>query len=295
MGGVSLFINLLTGAIVIGGIYGLIGLGYSLIYRASGLMSFAQGDLLMIGAFIGLTLFKTMGLPYAVSVAISFLLMFLLGIALEKFAIRPILNKGGKAINVVLITIGISIVLQNIAVVTFSADVQMFPSIFKSAGLNVGGFIVSPESILSICVALVCMVLLHLFMAKTRLGTAMRAAAQDETAASAYGVNVSLVKGLTWGIATALAGIAGLLIGPVYGVYSSMGTSIGLKGFAAAVIGGYGDMYGAILGGFALGMIETFAGGYISSQAKEFVVFLVLILFLVVKPSGFFNAKIIED
>lgn len=290
-----MFINLLTGAIVIGGIYGLIGLGFSLIYSASGLMSFTQGELLMIGAFFGLTFFSGMGLPYAVAMGMVILLMFVMGLFLEKAAIRPVLNKGGKSVDIVLLTIGISTILQNAAIIFFSADVQMFPSIFKSKGLEIHGFTVSPESLLGIGVALVCMIGLHLFMTRTLIGTAMRAAAQDELAASAYGVNVSFAKGLTWGIATMLVGVAGMLIGPVYGVHSAMGSAIATKGFASAVIGGYGNMYGAIIGGFIIGIIETFAGGYISSQAKDFAVFFVLILFLVLKPRGLFNVKIIED
>ena len=290
-----MFINLLVGGLAVGGIYGLIGLGYSLIYRASGLMSFCQGDLLMIGAFFGITFLRVIGVNYYLSMLIVLILMFGMGILLERFAIRPVLNKGGKSVNVVLITIGISIVLQNGAVLVFGPDIQMFPSLFKTLGFKVGKYTITPESILIFVVGLILMLCLHFFMTKTRLGTAMRAATQNEKAASAYGINVSLMKGLTWALATALASVAGMLYAPTYGVHSGMGAAIGLKGFSAAVIGGFGDMYGAIVGGLTLGLIETFAGGYISSQAKDLVSFAVLIVFLIIKPRGLFNVKLIDD
>ncbi len=290
-----MFQNLLVGSIVIGGIYGLMGLGFSLIYRASGLLSFAQGEFLMLGAFLGLTFFKTLSLPFWLTLLLVIVILFLSGFGMERFIVRPVLRKKGKPIHVVLITIGVSIALQNLALIVYATDVRMFPSIFPITSVNILGYQVSPESILCIIVALVSMTLLHLFMTYTRLGVAMRAAAQDETAASAYGINVSYAKGLTWGLAGALSGIAGMLIGPVYGVHMGMGISISLKGFASAVIGGYGNLYGAILGGFMLGLVETFAGGYLSSQAKDFVSFLVLIIFLIAKPTGIFNARIIEN
>ena len=171
-----MFINLLVGGLAVGGIYGLIGLGYSLIYRASGLMSFCQGDLLMIGAFFGITFLRVIGVNYYLSMLIVLILMFGMGMLLERFAIRPVLNKGGKSVNVVLITIGISIVLQNGAVLVFGPDIQMFPSLFKTLGFKVGKYTITPESILIFVVGLILMLCLHFFMTKTRLGTAMRAA-----------------------------------------------------------------------------------------------------------------------
>ena len=290
-----MFVNLLVGGLAVGGIYGLIALGYSLIYRASGLMSFCQGDLLMIGAFFGITFLRVVGVNYYLSMLIVLVLMFAMGMLLERFAVRPVLLKGGKSVNVVLITIGISIVLQNGAVLVFGPDIKMFPSLFKTLGVKVGRYTITPESILIFVVGLILMLCLHLFMTKTRLGTAMRAATQNEKAANAYGINVSLMKGLTWALATALASVAGMLYAPTYGVHSGMGAAIGLKGFSAAVIGGFGDMYGAIVGGLTLGLVETFAGGYISSQAKDLVSFAVLIIFLIIKPRGLFNVKLIDD
>ena len=290
-----MFLSLLTGAIMIGAIYGLMGLACSLIYRASGLMSFANGEFLMAGAFLGLTLFRDNHVPYFLTVVICVLSMFLAGFLMEKFIIRTILGKGGRSIQIVLVTIGISIVLQNIASIAFSSDVQMFPSIFSSSFVQLGPVRIAPESILGTLMAVVFMILLQFFMNGTKLGTAMRAAAQEPNAASVCSINVSFTKGLTWAISIMLAAVAGMLIGPVYGVHMGMGQTIGLKGFAAAVIGGYGNMLGAVIGGFIVGIVETFAAGYISSNMKDFVSFAILIVFLIVKPTGIFNAKIIEQ
>ena len=290
-----MFFQLLAGAIMIGAIYGLIGLACSLIYRASALISFANGEFLMAGAFIGLTLYRDNSVPYPVTVLICLLTMLIAGFLMEKFVIRTILSKGGRTIQIVLVTIGVSIVLQNAAAVAFSSDLQMFPSIFPMQFVDVGTVRIAPESILATVLAVIIMLLLHFFMNNTKMGTSMRAAAQEPNAASVCGINVSFTKGLTWGIACMLVAAAGMLIGPIHGVHMGMGQTIGLKGFAAAVIGGFGNMPGAVIGGFLVGIIETFAAGYISSLIRDLISFSILILVLVVKPTGIFNARIIEQ
>ncbi len=289
-----MFTSLLIGSIVIGGVYGLLALGYSLIYRASGLLSFAQGDMLMLGGMLGLTFYKSLKLPFAVAFVVVALCMFAVGFMTEKCVVRPVLKRKGTTAHVVLITIGLSILIQNIVLLVYNSDIKMFPEIFRVSTVKFAGLRIPPESLLAIAVALVAMVVLHLFMNFTRMGTSMRAAAQDEIAAGAYGINVSRVKGTTWGIAGALAGISGMIIGPVYGVHMGMGIGLGVKAFAAAIVGGYGNLYGAMVGGLILGTVETFSGGYISSQSKDFMVFFVLILFLIIKPRGIFNVNLID-
>jgi branched-chain amino acid transport system permease protein len=290
-----MFLPLLVGALMIGAIYGLMGLACSLIYRASALMSFAQGEFLMMGAFLGLILFRDNRVPYPVTLLICIITMLLVGFLMERFVIRTILTKGGRAIQIVLATMGLSIILQNFAVIFLYSDVQMFPPILNVHYIDFGLVRIAPESIMGAAMAVVFMILLQFFMTKTKMGTAMRAAAQVPEAASVCGINVSFTKGLTWAISTMLTAMAGLMIGPVYGVQASMGYTIGLKGFAAAVIGGYGNMLGAVIGGFLMGFIETMAAGYIASDMKDFVSFSLLIVFLLVKPTGIFNAKIIEQ
>jgi branched-chain amino acid transport system permease protein len=290
-----MFLPLLVGALMIGAIYGLMGLACSLIYRASALMSFAQGEFLMMGAFLGLILFRDNRVPYLITLLICIMTMLLAGFLMERFIIRIILNKGGRAIQIVLATMGISILLQNLAVIFLYSDVQMFPPILNVHYIDFGLVRIAPESIMGAGMAIGFMILLQFFMTKTKMGTAMRAAAQVPDAASVCGINVSFTKGLTWGISTMLTAMAGLMIGPVYGVQPAMGYTIGLKGFAAAVIGGYGNMLGAVIGGFFMGFVETMAAGYIASDMKDFVSFSILIVFLLVKPTGIFNAKIIEQ
>jgi branched-chain amino acid transport system permease protein len=290
-----MFLQLLVGALMIGAIYGLIGLTNSLIYRASAMLNFAQGEFLMAGAFIGLIFFRDFGIPYPITMALCLVLTLFSGFIMERIIIRPILKKGGGGMQVVLVTIGLSIALQNFAMIAWYSDVQSFPSIFGVHYIDFGLVRVAPESLLSAVLALIFMIALQFFMTKTRIGTSMRAAAQIPSAASVCGINVSFTKGLSWGISIMLVAVAGILLGPVYGVQAGMGSITGVKGFAAAVIGGFGNMWGAVVGGFILGLVETFAAGYIASDMKDFISFLVLILFMIIKPTGLFNAKIIEE
>lgn len=288
-----MFFSLLIGALMVGSVYALLALGYSLIYRASNLMTFMQGALFMLGAFIGLTLYKNLKLPFALAFALTIAIMFCLGVLLEKAVIRPMLNKGASEIYIVLATIALSTILENTAMLVWGSNTFQFPQIFSNAFLEIGGVRIAPELLLALGVGVACMLALHFFMGKSRFGTAMRAAAQDSRAAGAMGINVSLTTGVTWGIAAALAACGGILYGPVYGVNMSMGTSLGLKGFAGAVIGGYGNMYGAIFGSLLLGVIETFVAGYISSAYKDFIAFILLILILFIRPRGLFKSDII--
>ena len=288
-------ISLIIGALMIGSVYGMLALGYSLIYSASGLMTFTQGQLLMIGAFLGMQFYKVWGLPFLAAFLLTVLIMFLFGMLLEKCLIRVLLNKGAVSIYIVLSTIGISIILPNLAQALWGSQTIQVPSIFGVTTVKILGVSVQPESLLVIAVGLIAMVLLHLFMTKSRFGISMRAAALDPLAASSLGINVSLTTGLTWAIAAALAGGIGVLLGPVYGVSTGMGDIIGNKGFAGAVIGGYGNMYGAIAGSLLLGFVETFVAGYITTTYKDFVSFFLLIIVMIFLPRGLFKAKVYDS
>lgn len=290
-----MFIQILIGAIMIGSVYGLLALGYSLIYSASGLMTFVQGELLMLGAFLGLTFYKTLNMPFFFAFLATVLCMFLVGLLIERFIIRKLVGAGANIIFIVLATIALSIILQNLAMVVWGSNVFQFPPIFNSSIISIGSLNIVPELLMAIVIGLVVMVVLNFFMNKTRFGTSMRAAAQDPLAARTLSINVSMTTGVTWGIASALAGIAGMIIGPVYGVHTTMGVMIGLKGFAGAVIGGYGIMYGAIVGSMGLGIVETFTSGYISSTYKDVISFLILIIFLAIRPRGIFNAQVLDE
>ena len=290
-----MYLTLLISGLVIGSIYGLIALGYSMIYKSSGLLSFVQGDIMTLGAFLGLTFYSYLGLPFVVSLLLTVLCAVAFGFALEKGVIRPLLNKNVMAVYIVLATIAISYIVQNGSMVAWGSITLNFPSIFGVSTIRIGNINVQPEAIMCIAVGFVCMLLLHFYMTKTRLGTSMRAASMDAMAAESCGIDVSLSTGLSWGLSAGLAAIAGILIGPIYGVYTTLGATIGRKGFSSAVIGGYGNMYGAILGGIILGLVETFSASLISSTYKNLIAYCLLLIFLLVKPSGIFNEKAVQS
>ncbi len=290
-----MYLTLLISGLVVGSIYGLIALGYSMIYKSSGLLSFVQGDILTIGAFLGLTFYSYMGLPFVVSLILTVAIAVAFGFALEKGVIRPLLNKNVMTVYIVLATIAISYIMQNGAMVAWGSITLNFPQIFSVATVKIGKIRVQPEAIMCIILGLLCMILLHFYMTKTKLGTSMRAASMDAMAAESCGIDVSLSTGLSWGISAGLAAVAGMLIGPLYGVYTTLGAVIGRKGFAGAVIGGYGNMYGAMVGGIILGLVETFSASLISSTYKNLIAYCLLLVFLLVKPTGIFNEKAVKD
>ncbi|MGI6299130.1 MAG: branched-chain amino acid ABC transporter permease [Saccharofermentanales bacterium] len=287
--------ELLIPGLVLGSVYGLIALGYSLIYKASGLMSFVQGDIMTLGAYLGLTFFGTLRLPFLVALALTIVVAFILGLILEKGVIRKLLDKNVMAIYVVLATIAISYIIQNGVQIAWGTIALPFPSVFNVLSVTVLGSAIQPEVILCVIISLVLMVILHFFMTKTRLGSSMRAAAMNAKAAEAVGIDVSLSTGITWGLSAGLAAVAGMLIGPMYGVFSLLGATIGRKGFSAAVIGGYGNMYGAIVGGLILGLAEKMIAGFVSSTYQNVIAYVLLIVFLFLKPTGIFNEQAIQD
>ncbi len=293
VGGIP-FLQLLIGGLLLGSLYALIALGYSLIYSASGLMTFVQGEYFMLGAFISYTLFVLLAWPFLVTFIVTVLLMMLLGMLTERLIIGPLLTRGSRVIHIVLVTIGLSIFLRNFAMLAWGTEVYNFPSVFGDQPFRIGTITLIPQNLWIVFVSVLSMLVLHTFLQRTKLGLAMRAAAQDKTGAATLGINVPFTVALTWGISASLAGAGGMLVAPIYGVSASMGLLVGLKGFAAAVVGGYGSMAGAILGGLFLGLVETFAAGYISSTSKDIVIFGVLLLVLFFLPRGFLRVPILE-
>ncbi len=278
-----MFKILLINGLIIGGIYALIALGYSLIYRASGLMTFAQGDMITLGAYLGLTFFRIMHLPFFISFLLTFICAFLVGVLLERGVIRALLDKNVIPIYIVLATIAVSYIIQNSMQAVFGTTTLRFPQVFGVSTLTIFGITAQTEAYACLLISLALMLMLHLFMTKTIFGIAMHGAAMDPMAAESCG------------LAAAIASIAGMLLGPMYGVYSTLGSVIGRKGFAGAVIGGYGHIYGAMIGGIILGLIETFVAGYWTGTYKNLIAYAVLILFLFIKPTGIFNEQAIHD
>lgn len=290
-----MFIQLLIAALLSGSIYGLIALGYSLIYRASGIMNLAQGDLMCLGGFLGYTYYSILGLPIFVAILLTFCTCFLIGCVLERCAIRPIFNRSTSSSAIILTTVAVSYIIQSFEIIIWGAAPLALPSFLKTETVTIFGVIYQTESLLCIAVAVICMLAIHFFMKKSSFGIAMRAAAMDQEAARSCGINVASTTRITWAISTSVAGLAGIMVGPLYGITTTLGTSMSAKGFASAVVGGYGDMYGAILGGGVLAALETFAAGYISSSLKQMVAYIAVLLILFIKPRGLMNAESVKD
>lgn len=290
----STIIRLIIGALMIGSVYAVMGMSYSLIYKATGLMNLAQGDFLMLGAFVGLTFYQVLGLNIVVSFILTFVSMFALGYIVQRYLITTLLEKGASFSFIILCTSALSLAFQNGSQLIWSPYTLPFPTIFNINSVDIFGAKVAPENLLVLAIAALVAVTLFVFINKTKLGTAMRASALDQTAASSLGINVQMTKGITWGLSAGLAGIVGMALGPVYGVYSTMGVMIAQKAFAGAVTGGYGNIYGAVIGGLFYGFMETFVSAYLTTTYKDVITFAMLILILTISPTGLFKEKVIE-
>lgn len=290
----SVILKLIIGALMIGGIYGVLGMGYCLVYKSTGLMNLAQGDFMMFGAFVGLTFYKYAGLPFIVSILLTFAVMFCIGYFIQRFLIIKLIKRGATFAYVILCTAACSMVLQNGAMLTWGPIMLSFPNIFSTTTVNLGVVAVAPESLLVLAVAVICSIGLYIFLNKTAFGTAIRAAAMDEDAAYSVGIDVLSTRGIAWGMSAGLAGVIGASIGPIYGVYTTMGALIGQKAFAGAVAGGYGNVFGALVGGMLVGFLEAFVSAYLTATYKDAIIFAVLIILLTFNPNGIFKEKVIE-
>ena len=290
----SIIMRLVIGALMIGSVYSVLGISYSLIYKATGLMNLAQGDFLMLGAFVGLTFYKTLGLNIVLSFVLTFIVMFVLGYVVQRYLITLLLKKGASFSFIILCTAALSQTFQNGAQLIWSPFTLSFPAIFDRSTVNLWGVRVAPENLLVLGIATFSAIFLFIFLNKTRFGTAMRASALDQKAASSVGIDVQMTKGITWGLSAGLAGILGMALGPIYGIYATLGVMIAQKAFAGAVTGGYGNIYGAVVGGLFYGFVETFASAYLTTTYKDVITFALLILILTISPTGIFNEKVIE-
>lgn len=290
-----MLMQLVVAALLLGSIYGLIALGYSLIYRASGIMNLAQGDAMCLGGFLGYTFYTILGLPIYLALPCTLVCTFLFGALLEKVVIRPIFRRNVSTSALILATVAVAYIIQSVELIIWGGAPLHMRSFLRTQTVEFMGVIYQTESLLCIGVAIVAMLALHIFMKKSSFGIAMRAAAMDPVAARSCGINVDATTRITWAISISLAGMVGVLVGPLYGVSTTLGTSMSTKGFASAVVGGYGDMYGAILGGGVLATLETFAAGYLSSSLKQLVAYAVVLLMLFVKPRGLLNAEAVRD
>ncbi len=284
-------LQVLVGGIAQGCIYGLIALGFVLIYKATETVSFAQGDLMMLGAFLGLALMTALGFPFWLSVLSAIVAMGSFGILLERVVIRPIL--GQPAFAIVMLTIGIGYVARGAITMipNVGTDTHTLPVPYRNEVLNLGGVVFAVEQLAVIGVTAVLCLLLYLVFRHSKVGIAMQAASQNQLAAYYMGIPVKRLNGLVWGLAAGVAAVAGLLLAPITFIHANMGF-IGLKAFPAAVVGGFGSLPGAIVGGLIIGVVESMAGFFLPEGFKDVAPYVVVLIMLMIKPNGLFGENL---
>lgn len=290
------FISYLINGLSLGSVYAIIALGYTMVYGIAKMLNFAHGDVIMIGAYIAFLSITNAGLSPLTAILISMVACTVFGLIIEKVAYRPLRN-ASSSLAVLITAIGVSYLLQNVALLLFGANAKTFPTIISWKGLTLadGKLTISGETIVTILVCIIIMVFLMLFVQKTKPGQAMRAVSEDRGAALLMGINVNGTIALTFAIGSGLAAIAGVLLCSAYpSLTPYTGAMPGIKAFVAAVFGGIGSIPGALIGGLLLGIIEIFGKAYISSQMADAIVFAVLIVVLLVKPTGLLGKKIQE-
>jgi branched-chain amino acid transport system permease protein len=296
------FFQQLTNGLAVGGIYALIALGYTMVYGVLKLINFAHGDLFTAGAYLGLTIVSSFAIESHVGVALGFVALLLmvmasvafLGVLVERTAYKPL--RQSPRLSAVVSALGASILLQNAMMLIYGARFLVFPQdILPSVPIRLFGVYIPLVRIFIMAISVGMMIALYLFIQKTRIGTAIRAAAIDQGAARLMGINVDRVILMVFVLGPALGGAAGLLVGLQYGqIYFTMGWSYGLKAFTAAVLGGIGNIPGAMVGGLLLGVIESLGSAYFSAAWKDAISFFVLILVLILRPTGLLGERVAE-
>ncbi|MBP3896471.1 MAG: branched-chain amino acid ABC transporter permease [Mogibacterium sp.] len=287
--------NLISG-LSLGSVYAIIALGYTMVYGISKMLNFAHGDIIMIGGYVSFVLTMYVGMNGWVALLVAMVVCTLLGILIERLAYRPLRGTGSLA--VLITAIGVSYFLQNSALLIWGANPRVFPSLFE--GINTihaagGKLTIAPVSLFTILANILIMIVLTLFVNRTKAGKAMRAVSEDNGAAQLMGINVNQSISLTFAIGSGLAAVAGVLMCSAYPVLMpTTGAMPGIKAFTAAVFGGIGSIPGAMIGGLILGIIEIFSRAYISTELSDAIVFACLIIVLLVKPTGLLGKKVSE-
>jgi branched-chain amino acid transport system permease protein len=285
------FLQLVISGVAQGCIYGLIALGFVLIYKATETVSFAQGELMMLGAFFGLAAMGFLGLPFWAAVPCAIAGMAVFGLLLEMLVIRPIL--GQPAFSIVMLTIGIGYVARGLITMIpgIGTETHTLAVPYKDQVWNAAGLVLNVEQMVVIAATgALCAVLFAIFR-YSKVGIAMQAASQNQLAAWYMGIPVKRLNSLVWGLASAVAAVAGLLLAPITFVHANMGF-IGLKAFPAAVVGGFGSLPGAIVGGLVIGVVESLSGFYLPEGFKDVAAYVVVLLMLVVMPNGLFGERL---
>ncbi len=272
-----------------GSLYALMAVGVTMVYKSLGMLNFAHGDTMMIGTFITLT-FVDMGIPFYIAILLGIASAAVLGFLLERIILRRV--RFSSFVNLLIATVSVSYVLRNTGMVIWGTSPRLFPSMFPEWLIRLGNFNVTPQSVGIILVSLAIITGLHLFFTRVKVGKCMQLASSDPEGAAMMGVNVSYMRFLTFGISAGLAAIAGIMIAPLTYARVDMSVTIGMKAFAAAILGGIGNLWGALLGGLILGIVEAVGAAYISTAYRDAFSFIILFLVLFVKPTGLLNRKI---
>lgn len=289
------FLSYLINGISLGSIYAIIALGYTMVYGIARMLNFAHGDIIMVGGFAIFTIVSTMGLPPLLGILVAVAVCTVLGVTIERVAYRPL--RGASSLAVLITAIGVSYLLQNVALLIFGSNARQFTSVVTLPNLKLadGALTISSVTIVTIVSCILIMIGLTSFINRTKVGQAMLAVSEDNGAATLMGIDVNRTIAITFAIGSALAAVAGALLCSTYpSLTPYTGSMPGIKAFVAAVFGGIGSIPGALIGGVLLGVIENLSKAYISSQLSDAIVFSVLILVLLIRPTGILGRKINE-
>jgi branched-chain amino acid transport system permease protein len=285
----SLFLQLVVSGLTVGGVYAVVAMGLVVVYKATDVVNFAQGEFLTLGAYLGLFFYVTAGLSYPLAFIAAIAVCAVVGMIIERATIRPLLNS--PEFTIIMATFAIATMIRAVLRIIWRDYTFSFPPIASTQPLEFLGVRQSPQNLLVLAIALAIIALLFLFFQRTKIGLAMRATALNREAAWLMGVNVTGVFGLTWAMSAGLGTAAGLLIAPLVGIHPEMG-HIMIKAFVAALLGGFNSLPGALIGGLALGVMETVAGGFLSNYFKEILTFAIMMLVIVFMPNGFFGSSV---
>ena len=292
MSNLSFNLQLLFSGLAVGAVYSLVALGFVLIIRATNVVNFAQGDFAMIGAFAMVTMLTALKLPYWLAFALALAVMTVFGVIFNYAVYYPLRNR--SFLPVIISTLGASIFMQNAVLGIFGPQPRPLEKVFKTPGFEVAGVFLDSQYLVILAVTLIAVAFQYFFFEHTLLGKKLQATSQDKDMARLVGIPVAWMIALTFIYSATLGGLAGILIGPVLFVSIGMGSIIALKAFSATVIGGFGDVTGAIVGGLLLGVVESFGAAYVSVPYKDAFAFLLLLVFLLIRPQGIFGEKISE-
>lgn len=287
-----IYLQLIIQGLAIGSIYGLVALGFVLIINTVNVVNFAQGEFLMLGSFIGLTLSVSLGAPFSLALLGTIAICGVLGVVFDRIIYRPMRN--GDFATHLISTLAAALIMRNVAQHVWGPEVRSYYEPFDQRILNFDGLLINPQHLLILGMTIALVGLLYFFLFRTGLGRVMRATAQDRETARLIGVKVGTVGMLTFAMSLAVGGMAGVLIAPLFLVDLNVGFLAGLKAFIATIIGGWGSIPGALAGGLIVGLVEVFATHYFTAAFKDPVAFAVLMVFLIFRPSGLFSERVGE-